>query len=655
MIGHFPDPWPDEVLYSVCARYSDHVRYSNNEYIFRELFGDKSVGAVIDLPCHLEYLINNLPHEHEYTVDFLIAQHTLLPFYSPFLPLEQLSIIREQMIKGNGRGIHRRTGITGFSVPRPLWLRYCPVCIKTDRAEVGEAYWHRLHQAPGVEICPVHATFLENSTVRVQIAFTSKAFFSAEQALKTIALPRTAVGSPFYQIFMKLALDISYLLNHSIVSPGSHFFREQYFSLLANHGLTAGGLIRSTHLLQAFMDYYPQELLTLLHCEIHQIQKITNNWLARLATVDRTSKYSQHPLHHLLLLHLLDSTVETFFLERTDYPKPFGNGPWPCLNPVCEHYRELHILSCQIKRNEKNRPSGRFTCDCGFSYCRIGPDHSPEDVSRRDKILSYGFLWETKLRELWLEPTVSLNEISRRLGVSNGTLYRQAARLELPVPRYSPYPIRMDKPVKRRTKDISWYRDQWLALLDEMPEAGISVLRRKLPSVYSWLKHHDQEWLLTHRPSSKLSNEPQPQMQQPLGHLKKSLPKHSDKINRDAQTAEAIRATAYQLINNPGPPERISLRRISKYVPQAIYLKHHSDKAPLTARALQDVIETREAFALRRIWRWVECYRRENILPTRSQLIDQANVGPIAGNPQVKQAIDAALEALSRPIYINDI
>ena len=140
----------------------------------------------------------------------------------------------------------------------------------------------------------------------------------------------------------------------------------------------------------------------------------------------------------------------------------------------------------------------------------------------------------------------------------------------------------------------------------------------------------------------------------PPEQLKKALPQQ-DRINQDARTAEAIRATAYRLVNNPGPPERISLRRISQYVPQASYLKRHSDKAPLTARALQDVIETREAFALRRIWWWVECYRRENILPTRSQLIDQAGVYPIADNPRVKQAIDAALEALSQPICINDI
>jgi len=27
MIGFFPDPFTDELLYSVCARYSDYMRY----------------------------------------------------------------------------------------------------------------------------------------------------------------------------------------------------------------------------------------------------------------------------------------------------------------------------------------------------------------------------------------------------------------------------------------------------------------------------------------------------------------------------------------------------------------------------------------------------------------------------------------------------
>src|SRR5437660_1954205 len=158
MIGHFPDPFPDEVLYSTCARYCDHVQYPNKESYFQELFGDKGVNAVIDLPCHLGYLANNLPSRDIYTLDVLIDCYTLLPLYSPFLPEERLSLIREQMNTGSGKAIHRRMGITSSTVSRPLWLRYCSVCIEADRAVHGEAYWHRLHQAPGVEVWTLHAT-----------------------------------------------------------------------------------------------------------------------------------------------------------------------------------------------------------------------------------------------------------------------------------------------------------------------------------------------------------------------------------------------------------------------------------------------------------------------------------------------------------------
>jgi hypothetical protein len=30
MIGCFPDPYPDELLYSVCARFHERVQYPNN-------------------------------------------------------------------------------------------------------------------------------------------------------------------------------------------------------------------------------------------------------------------------------------------------------------------------------------------------------------------------------------------------------------------------------------------------------------------------------------------------------------------------------------------------------------------------------------------------------------------------------------------------
>ena len=56
MIGHFPAPLPDELLYSVCARYSERVKYRNKEAVMAELFGRRGAAASIDLPSHLAFL-----------------------------------------------------------------------------------------------------------------------------------------------------------------------------------------------------------------------------------------------------------------------------------------------------------------------------------------------------------------------------------------------------------------------------------------------------------------------------------------------------------------------------------------------------------------------------------------------------------------------
>src|SRR5260221_14214430 len=175
MIERFPDPYPDELLYSVWARYSDQVRYPTRQDVLKELFG-RITRPIVDLPCHLGYLISKLPTGHSYGLDRLSDCHTLFPFYSPFLPLERSKSIRAQMISSDGTAIHRRKGTTSnFSLSR---LRYCPICAMEERKRLGECYWHRLHQVAGVVICPIHMVYLENSEVRVPSP--SNAFISAE-------------------------------------------------------------------------------------------------------------------------------------------------------------------------------------------------------------------------------------------------------------------------------------------------------------------------------------------------------------------------------------------------------------------------------------------------------------------------------------------
>jgi hypothetical protein len=97
MLSFFPKPYPDELLYSTLARY--HVRSGNNspKITIRELFDDPNTIATADLPSNLEALVKRLSLFSQYTVDDLILNNTLYPFYAPFLPTERAIIIKNSM------------------------------------------------------------------------------------------------------------------------------------------------------------------------------------------------------------------------------------------------------------------------------------------------------------------------------------------------------------------------------------------------------------------------------------------------------------------------------------------------------------------------------------------------------------------------------
>jgi hypothetical protein len=187
MIGHFPDPYPDELLYSVFARFSDRMDYPSKKSVIRALFGTWNVMADVDFPNHLDSLIAALPPGCNYTADSLIDDHTLLPFYGPFLPAERLELIRRDMHGDRVTAIPTRVGTVANHIPLPRWLRFCPQCMEEDRKTWGECYWHRVHQAPNVFVCPVHANCLQDSDVPIRNARTKYEFISAESMLRTSA------------------------------------------------------------------------------------------------------------------------------------------------------------------------------------------------------------------------------------------------------------------------------------------------------------------------------------------------------------------------------------------------------------------------------------------------------------------------------------
>jgi hypothetical protein len=637
MMTCWPEPYPDEIVYSIIARMQHRKRYPHQRILVQEVFGTDNVAAVVDLPSHLDMLVSRLPPGVPYGADQLIDYHTLLPFYQAFLPAHRVQRLRADMRGTNGQGIHTRLGLMASRVPMLQWLKYCSYCVAADREHRGECYWHREHQLDGVHLCPTHAIPLEKSTVSIRSNRTRYEFVCAEEAIPMQHVNQMpSYPDEVHEALLAIARDAAWLL-HNSVDTTLETIQQRYLLLLAEHDLaTMSGSVRATKLLQDFTDHYPSELLSLLHCEL-DIQS-GDTWLLRLV---RKPDSAQHPVQHMLLIHFLGHTVESFFRYHPDC-QPFGAAGWPCLNPVCEQYHLPSIQSCAItySRYAGGKPIGTFTCTCGFSYTRTGPDQQPEDRFRRDRILQFGSIWHEHLRTCWADPAFSLRQIARLLGVDPATIKAQAAHLDLPFPRPGgrvlPEVQQQDNgDTGEALSQRDAYRAIWLQARAEHPDKGRKALRQNVaPGVYTWLYRHDRAWLEVNSPPRQRTK-----------HSESRIDWHE----RDAQWAVAVGEAAAQVRAAPGKPRRMTLSAIGKAIGQLGVLQKHLDKLPLTSAALQEVVETREVWAVRRIEQVATQAAQDGETLPRWQLIKRAGVERLLKQEAIQQALDHALNILNCP------
>jgi hypothetical protein len=489
VIGFFPTPYPDELLYSICARFNERMRYPNNATTVKELFGSKNAAAIVDLPSRLNILVAQLPNGHLHTADRFINDNTLLPFYVPFIPSERLHKSKEDMCRANSNHVRERLGITASSIQVHRQLRFCPSCVAENRERFGEAYWHRIHQVTGVEVCPYHAVFLELSNALWKNRRSPGQFTSAERTVQTPPARPLNIADAHHSIHLKIASDVAWLLHQNNLNFGSEVLRARYYNLLLQRGYAYyNGRVRSSKLLKDFIDFYSIEFLDGLQCPI---SATAHNWITRLV-LKYNSTVVQHPLRHLLLMTFLGCTAKEFLTSFQEYT-PFGKGPWPCFNKASDHYLEPRVTDCQIidsqVKGKLSRPMGTFRCECGFAYTRMGPDREANDHHRVDSVQDYGAVWAKRLQELWLDPTITLYQMANILGTAQNTVVRRAIYMGLQYPRNTLTQASLSQPVNKRYKiirrsipnDLKERRERLSLLIKANPKAGRRELQKTAP------------------------------------------------------------------------------------------------------------------------------------------------------------------------------
>ena len=167
MFSFFPTPYPDELFYSIITRY--HIRSGNKNFqqtLFELLGYSPQQLCNIELPNNLIFLVKHLPIASRHSVQSLICDHTLYPFYKSFLTQPEAFFLKEMLAKKANKPILKIAKIS-INEKRETrqFLKFCRQCLEQDIQRYGEAYWHCIHQVPGVLVCPIHSLILQKSLV----------------------------------------------------------------------------------------------------------------------------------------------------------------------------------------------------------------------------------------------------------------------------------------------------------------------------------------------------------------------------------------------------------------------------------------------------------------------------------------------------------
>jgi len=116
-----------------------------------------------------------------------------------------------------------------------------------------------------------------------------------------------------------------------------------------------------------------------------------------------------------------------------------------------------------------------------------------------------------------------------------------------------------------------------------------------------------------------------------------------DEIIQDVNMAAAIIACAQRIIDDPGEPKKVTIRKIFSNIPELRNLKRRKVLQPLTQQALQQVVESPETFALRRIQRLMHKCQEERIYPKRKEFLRKVNIDHVIHLPSVRHAYEEAM------------
>lgn len=419
MLTYFPAIYPDELLYSVLARYHRHTGARSDAQTMGALFGRRTVVANIDLPGALNCLAEQIPPARGLHLDRILDELTLLPYYMAFQSSAVRSMVRARLRRGEVDGLHVKLGMAAFRAGRVTRLRFCRACLEEMELRQGEGYWRRVHQLPGVLICPDHGITLQESDVLLT-GCSRHSFVTPDQGNCPPTAYALAADANSFVLLQRVARASAALLERTREGRSPEAWTMHYRAWMESVGLAFSSRRMKLADLDQGLRHHFGAVLSLLP-GVMDGDRFAGDWPAAL--LHRRHK-ARHPLLHLLL--------EDFLTARSPAPAPapFGVGPWPCRNPLHGRSNSRHATLREVHSN-RDHVVGVFACSCGYAYTRSY--HAETQQVGPPRFQSYGPRLVPELRRC-LDEHWSLRAIGRRLALDPSTVVRLAAAAGLATP-----------------------------------------------------------------------------------------------------------------------------------------------------------------------------------------------------------------------------
>lgn len=321
MMHYFPKPYPDELLYSIIARYCIQSGNTNVIYSSEDIFGRENRNLAIspELPGNIDLLVSNLPESTKLTSDLFIYNSTLFPYIAAFLPEDRAREVYNIMRAGQTSVIYNKSGLVSGSIKSSRMFRFCPKCIEEDTRKYGEAYWHRSHQVTGVFMCPIHKEPIYDSDIPYRGNYRMN-YIAASKDVCTVELPINYRAETTEKLIL-IAEDIHEILNRPFKYQPLMKKKFLYMeSLIEKKIANMISMVHQKRLRKELIDFWGTDVLEMVQSPIEEDKEC--QWLNILTWEQENISL---PIRHILLMRFLGIRIDDF---SSDLPEKTHKEIW---------------------------------------------------------------------------------------------------------------------------------------------------------------------------------------------------------------------------------------------------------------------------------------------------------------------------------------